>query len=69
LYRIGVDYPAVIYDPVAPYLTDARYSFLDLTKGSYFIGGEFGTGFERSGPKLPDMSRLTPAGLSAEGVR
>ena len=69
LYRIGVNYPSVIYDPTAPYLTDARYSFVDLTKGSYFFGGEFGTGYEKSGPGLPDMSRLTPAGLLSAGMR
>jgi hypothetical protein len=69
LYRIGVDFPCVIYDPVAPYLTDARYSFVDLTKGSYFFGGEFGTGYEKSGPKLPDTSRFTPSGLMNAGVR
>lgn len=69
LYRIGVNYPSVIYDPVAPYLTDARSTFADLTKGSYFVGGEFGTGYEKSGPKLPDMSRFSPSGLLSESVR
>lgn len=70
LYRVGMDYPSVIYDPAASYLTDARYAFFDLTKGAYFIGGEFGSGYEKSGGgKLPDMSRFTPAGLAGYGVR
>lgn len=70
LYRIGMDYPAVIYDPVASYMTDQRYVFIDLTKGAYFAGGQEGSGFEKSnGGKLQDMSRFTPAGLANLGVR
>ncbi len=69
LYRLSVDYPAVVHDPVAPYLTDSRYSITDLTKGSYFISAGTGTGFEKSGPKQPDPARFTPAGLLSESVR
>lgn len=69
LYRVGIDYPAVVYDPVAPYLTNARYSITDLTKGSYLFIGQTGTGYEKSGAKLPDLSRFTPAGLMSESVR
>lgn len=69
LYRIGLDYPSVIPDSTAPYLTDSRYSFMDLTKGSYFIGASIGSGYEKSGSKLPDMARFTPAGLQSAGVR
>ena len=69
LYRVIANYPSVIYDPVAPYVTEARYSIIDLPKGSYFLTAEIGSGYEKSNAKLPDLFKFTAAGLVSMGVR
>jgi hypothetical protein len=70
LYRVGLDFPSVIYGPdQASYTVGQRYLFADLTKGEYFASSADDHSLSTANSRLPDLGMFTSSRLAATGIR
>lgn len=70
LYRVGLDFPSVIYGPdQASYTIGQRYGFVDLAKGEYYMSAANEHSVSTANVKLPDMGTFTSSRLAATGIR